>query len=109
MDINSAVGRDSGVRDEKLVAVSRWRAAEVFDTVEQLALEYAERMTYTDREVDDEFFGKLLVHFDEKSLVELTAIIGFENFSSKFNRSFRIEEQKLCVLPTQREEDAVQQ
>lgn len=67
--------------------------------MERLALEYAERVTYSDREVDEAFFGRLRERFAEPEIVELTALIGFENFSSKFNHALQIAEQQLCPLP----------
>ena len=56
-------------------------------------------MTYTDQDVDDAFYERLQAHFSEPEHVELTAIIGFENFSSKFNHAFRIGGQQFCPLP----------
>lgn len=99
MDINAAVGRDQGLGDEKLLAVAHWRESPAFDARERVALEYAERVTYSDRDVDDEFWKRLQARFSEPEVVELTAIIGFENFSSKFNHTLRISEQQFCPLP----------
>lgn len=64
-----------------------------------MALEYAERITYTDREVDDAFFAELKKHFTEPQLVELTAAVAFENFRSKFNPTLGVEAQGFCVVP----------
>jgi len=71
----------------------------LFDRREQLALELAERMTITELDTDDAFYAKLAGEFSDPELVELVAICGFENFSSKFNHVFHIEEQKFCVIP----------
>ena len=38
---------------EKLAEVTDWRDSKLFSEAERLALEYAERITYTDRKVDD--------------------------------------------------------
>lgn len=43
--------------------------------------------------VDDELFGRPRRFFDDDALVELTAIIAWENASSKFNRALRIPSQ----------------
>lgn len=85
--------------DAKLLHVSRWRDHGGFDDVERLALEYAERITITDQDVDDAFHARLREQFTEPALVELTAMIGFENFSSKFNHAFLIGGQQFCPLP----------
>ena len=52
-------------------------------------------MTYTDRDVDDELFACARAAFGDDALVELTATIAWENFSSKFNRALRVESQGL--------------
>ena len=52
-------------------------------------------MTRTDGDVDDAFFAVLRAEFGEDELVELTALIAWENASSKFNRALRIGSQGL--------------
>jgi alkylhydroperoxidase family enzyme len=52
-------------------------------------------MTITGREVADDLFARLRAVYDEDALVELTAIIAWENASSKFNRALRIPSQGL--------------
>jgi len=38
---------------EKVAEVLNWRDSKLFSPAERAALEYAERITYTDRQVDD--------------------------------------------------------
>ncbi|HEY9230969.1 MAG TPA: hypothetical protein VIS78_02455 [Blastocatellia bacterium] len=52
-------------------------------------------MTITGREVSDELFARLQNFYDADALVELTAIIAWENASSKFNRALRVPSQQL--------------
>lgn len=52
-------------------------------------------MTITGREVGDDLFARLRAVYDEDALVELTAIVAWENASSKFNRALRISSQGL--------------
>ena len=52
-------------------------------------------MTITGSDVSDELFARLRDVFDEDAIVELTAIIAFENCSSKFNRALRVPSQQL--------------
>jgi alkylhydroperoxidase family enzyme len=40
-------------------------------------------------------FTRVRRHYDEDALVELTAIVAWENASAKFNRALRIPSQKL--------------
>ena len=85
---------------EKLAEVATWRDSALFSEAERDALEYAERITYTDRKVDDELVDRLKKHYTEAQIVELTAAIAMENFRSKFNPSLGIEAQGFCVVPT---------
>ena len=64
-----------------------------------VALEYAEAITHTDRQVDDALFAKVKRHFTEPQIVELTAAIAFENFRSKFNPTLGVEAQGFCMVP----------
>ncbi len=84
-----------GVSDEKILALDGYATSPLYDERERAALEYAERMTITDQDVDDELFSRLHRFFDEDALVELTAAIAWENSSSKFNRALRVPSQRL--------------
>jgi alkylhydroperoxidase family enzyme len=85
---------------EKVTEVLNWQDSKLFSPAERVALEYAERITYTDRQVDDALFAELKRHFTEAQIVELTAAIALENFRSKFNPTLGIEAQGFCVVPT---------
>ncbi len=67
----------------------------MYDEAERVALEYADCMTISGREVNDGLFARLRRAYDDDALVELTAIIAWENASSKFNRALRIPSQGL--------------
>jgi alkylhydroperoxidase family enzyme len=84
---------------DKLAEVTSWRDSKLFSEAERLALEYAERITYTDQKVDEALVEKLKKHFTDSQIVELTAAIAMENFRSKFNPPLGIEAQGFCVIP----------
>lgn len=84
-----------GVSDEKIDALSDYSNSELYSDAERVALEFADSMTITGREVSDELFGRLRSFYDEDALVELTATIAWENASSKFNRALRVPSQQL--------------
>ncbi len=88
-----------GVSDEKILDLDEYATSDLYEEKERAALEYAERMTITDRDVDDELFCRLRRFFDEDALVELTAAIAWENSSSKFNRALRVPSQHLWRGP----------
>jgi alkylhydroperoxidase family enzyme len=85
--------------EAKVAELPDWRKSKLFSELERVALEYAERVTYTDQKVDDELFARVKRHFNEGQIVELTAVIALENFRSKFNPSLAIEAQGFCLLP----------
>ena len=89
------MGSELGLSDEKILALPDYAESPLYDEAERVALEYADRMTITGREVDDDFFSRLREFYSDDALVELTAVIAWENSSSKFNRALRIPSQKL--------------
>jgi alkylhydroperoxidase family enzyme len=94
-DINAAVSSRLGVSNEKIAAVLDYANSNLFSDAERVALEFADAMTITGREVSDELFARLREVYDDDALVELTATIAWENASSKFNRALRIPSQQL--------------
>ena len=84
---------------DRLAEVSTWRESKLFSESERVALEYAERITYTDRTVDDAFFAEVKKHFTEAQIVELTFAVALENFRSKFNPTLGVEAQGFCMVP----------
>lgn len=84
---------------DKVAEVLTWRESKLFGPAERVALEYAEAVTYTDRQVDDALFAEVRKHFTEAQTVELTAAIALENFRSKFNPTLGVEAQGFCLVP----------
>jgi alkylhydroperoxidase family enzyme len=89
------VSSELGVSDEKIMALPEYATSPLYNEAERLALEYADCMTITGREVTDELFARVRAVYDDDAIVELTAIIAWENASSKFNRALRVPSQKL--------------
>ena len=52
---------------------------------ERVALQYADAITLSEREVDEDLFERVRSLFGEDAAIELTAVIAWENASSKFN------------------------
>ena len=84
-----------GLAKEKIEALHDYASSELYNEEERAALLYADSMTITGREVSDELFERLRQIYSEDALVELTAIIAWENASSKFNRALRVPSQQL--------------
>ncbi|PYX87586.1 MAG: hypothetical protein DMG68_11225 [Acidobacteria bacterium] len=67
-------------------------------------LQYADAMTKTPVEVPDALFEELQSRFNHAQLVELTAVIAWENYRARFNHAFGAEsedftEGAVCALP----------
>lgn len=90
-----------GVSDEKILALPNYAESELYAPAERVALEFADAMTITDRDVSDELFARLRAFYDEDALVELTATVAWENASSKFNRALRVPSQGLWKRATE--------
>jgi AhpD family alkylhydroperoxidase len=104
MDIGSFIARRSGIGDAELLALARHADSDVFTDVEKLVLDYAAAMTRTPSAVTDELVAALREHFDEAQVVELTAMIAWENFRARFNAALGIEAQgfsegAVCAVP----------
>ena len=99
VDINSATLLKRGVSPEMVLALDDWQSSSVFDARQLVALDYADAITRTGRTVDQEMIERLKTHFDDDALVELTAVICFQNLSSKFNSALEVPAQGFCTLP----------
>ena len=89
------MGSQLGVSEEKLLALADYATSPLYTEAERVALEYADTITLSDRDVGDELFARVRRFYDDDAVVELTEIIAWENASSKFNRALRIPPQGL--------------
>lgn len=97
VNINSATLIQQTGSEAKVDALAEWQESAIFSEQEKAALDYAEKITYSDQQVDEACFNELKQYFDEKAIVELTALIAFQNLSSKFNSALDIEPQGFCL------------
>jgi len=89
------VGSQLGVSDEKILALGDYATSPLYTEAERVALEYADAITLSDRDVGDDLFARIRRFYDDDAVVELTEIVAWENASSKFNRALRIPSQGL--------------
>ena len=99
MDINSAVGRKSGLSDAKLQAVLGDDLA-VFNGIERLVIELADAMVRAPANISDDLYARLRAQFSEEQLLELSAQIAFENFRARLNRVFDVGSDNLYTAAT---------
>lgn len=91
MDIGAAVGSTQGIDSAELIEVAEFRTRGRFSNRERVTIEYAEEMCKTPVAVPDGLFSRLRGLFTEAQIVEITAVVAFENFRARFNRALAIE------------------
>ncbi len=84
--------------------LSSYRESDAFSELEKSVLDYAVALTKTPADASDELVATLRKELDDRQLVELTALIAWENFRARFNRGFAVEAQGFsegasCPLP----------
>ena len=100
MDIRHAVGVKVGIPSAKLAALSSWEMSPAFSARERAALEFATGIVRDDRDVTDECFERLRQHFSEREVLELTFIVGYQTFASKFAKAFKLAPQGFTAPPS---------
>lgn len=97
IDISSALLKKINIQDEKLTGLKDFAKSDLFTKREKVALNYAVAMTDTSIGVSHVIFEELKNHFNQNEIVELTALIAYQNLSSKFNAALDIPAQGFCV------------
>jgi alkylhydroperoxidase family enzyme len=103
LDLGSAICRNSGLADEELLDLLRYRESTRFSEREKTALDYTVAVMRTPVEVDDELFARMREHFSDEQLVEITALLTLVNHH-RFNAAFDIGSAGfsaggVCVVP----------
>lgn len=98
------MGRKAGVTEDQLRELHQFETSAHFNDREQLVLRLAEAMSRTPANIPEELFAALREHFNERQLVELAAVISWENGRARFNRAFDVEalgfsSGQFCALP----------
>ena len=98
------MGRKTGITEEQLGDLAGFEASPHFNEDEKLVLRLAVELTRTPANVCDDSYGALRHRFSERELVELTAVIAWENYRARFNRTFAVEAEgfsqgQFCPLP----------
>ncbi len=91
MEVHTALARQIGVSEDLLDAlyhIDEHKAA--FTARELAALRYAEIMTTSARDVDEDLWDELQSYFDDGELVELSTVIGLFNFFNRFADALHI-------------------
>jgi AhpD family alkylhydroperoxidase len=103
VDLGSQICRKSGLSDDELLALPRYRESDLFTERENAALDYAVAVMRTPVEVTDELFARMKAHFTDEQMVELTALLTVVNLD-RLNAAFGIgsagfSDGMVCVPP----------
>lgn len=91
MSAHTALARQLGVSEELLDALYHIDTSQHLFTARELAaLRYAEIMTTSAREVDENLWDELQTHFDDGELIEITTVVGLFNFFNRFADALQI-------------------
>ncbi len=98
------MGREQGVTDEKLRALSDYENSSVFTTEELAILQYADAMTSTPVEIPNAVFDAVKAIYSDTQIVELTSALAWENYRALFDHALGIEAEvfsdgSFCPLP----------
>jgi AhpD family alkylhydroperoxidase len=99
VDLNAFLGSGRGVAQDKLRALPQFESSAAFSEREKAALAYAEAATRSDRRVDPALMSRLRAHFGDQAIVELAALIAYQNMSSKFNAALGVPAHGFCAIP----------
>ena len=103
VDLGSQICRNSGLSDAELLALPRYVSSDLFTDREKAALDYAVAVMRTPVEVTDALFARVRSHFDDRQLVEITALLPLVNLD-RFTAAFGIGSEgfsdgMVCVPP----------
>ena len=87
IDIGSWVGLKQGLELEDLRALDEYETSLRFTEAERAAIGFAIAMTRTPVEVDDALFERLRRSYDDEQIVELAAIVGWEQYRARINHA----------------------
>jgi len=99
VDLNAFLGLGRGIAEDKLRALPQFEDSTLFSEREKAALAYTEAATRSDLRVDTALVARLHRYFDDQAIVELAALIAYQNMSSKFNAALGVPAQGFCAVP----------
>jgi AhpD family alkylhydroperoxidase len=104
VDLNAATGMKRGASPGQLAALTQFDTAPEFSAREKAALAFADAVTRSDRRPDAALIARLRAYFDDDAIIELAALIAYQNMSSKFNTALGVPAQGFCRVPVPEEQ-----
>jgi len=86
LDMHYKDARAKGETEQRLYGLSAWREAPYYTEKERAAFEWAEAVTAA--HVPDEVYQRVIAHFSELELIDLTMVVTTINTWNRINLSF---------------------
>ena len=88
-----------GITEEKLAAVWEYRTSPLFTEAERVALEFSIAAASQPNDVSDELFARMLRHWSEGQVVEITALVAHFGFMNRWNDTMAtpLEEEPIMI------------
>ena len=99
VDLNAYNFLQSRGEADKAEQVAEWRESEIYTPAERAALDWAEQMTVHCAGIDDQTIDRLRPHFNDDEITALSAWIGFQNLSARFNAALGAQAHGFCARP----------
>ncbi len=91
MAAHTALARQMGTSAELLDALYHIdQHRHLFTERQLIALRYAEIMTTSARDIDEDVWDQLQAQFDDGEIVELTSVIGLFNFFNRYADALKL-------------------
>lgn len=104
IDLNASFLQQQNISNEKILELTNFQNSDLYSEKEKAALLFAEAVTRNITDTYDSTVSHLKEYFNDDEVVEITAVIAFENLSSKFNAALGVESQGLCKIPDNEQE-----
>jgi AhpD family alkylhydroperoxidase len=101
VDIGRAIAVEKGIGLDKFNAIAEHETSPLFDDRERAALTYA-RAAGGGARVPNETFERLRKHFDEREIIDVTAMIAVERFYNGIAIPLGLEADGLCAIQLDR-------
>jgi len=93
MAAHTALARQMGASEELLNALYHIdQHRHLFTERQLIALRYAELVTTSARDIDEDVWDQLQAEFDDGEIVELTSVIGLFNFFNRYADALKLGE-----------------
>ena len=99
VDLNSLTLINEAGGQEKLDELDNWENSTLLSDSEKAALAWTKAMSGAHCQIPEETHLELKKHFSEQQIMELTALVAFQNMSARFNAALDLPSQGLCEMP----------